>query len=794
MSDYLDPNNEELLKDFFIEAQMQVDQLEQNILSIENNPQDKDSIDEIFRAAHTLKGGAATVQMTELASFTHLVEDLLDDIRAGKIIITGSVVDSLLSSLDIIKLMLDARADGSVYDDDISEVEKTLSSFKNNGLVSDSLRVNDSKVKVLKNFSTLSEYEMLELKEASGEKSLYRIDVVFDPENPMSSVGGIQVFTSLKSVGEVLKTEPSFDILYDDNFNENVSYFIASDQSIKKLEEKSQISDVTISSSVSVIDSGNTVKSQGKSSLPSNFQSFETIQDTPSVTELPNSSLRLNDDEDDDEDTYETNPLENLNSSEKLDTKKTKKSTANQQGSILRVDSRRIDEILNLVSEAVITKATFNQISNQFADSLTKFQNSETFYKDQLKRFFDTLPEIFEKSKRDGLTAKEMKKDINEEFSKLHGVFDDFETNLKNTVNLFRSTATNLGRTTGDLHESVLRVRMVPIGQVFSRFPRLVRDLSKKLDKNINLIIEGEDTELDKSVIEDLLDPLMHCVRNSIDHGVEGREDRALTGKSEEGHILLKARNEGNMIVIEIADDGAGIDVNRIMEKAVKNGLIHENKKLTDLEAFNLIFEPGFSTAKRITDISGRGVGLDVVRRQIEKLNGSVSVWSELGAGTRFTIKLPLTLAIIQGLLVRVGKEIFAIPITSVAESHRVKPEEIRFIDNYEVFNVREDVISLLRLNRLFRLPDDNDTEYKFVVIVGSGDKRMGLMVDSLIGEEDVVIKPLNDHYTSSPGIAGATILGDGTVSLIIDVSQLLELGMKNEVAEREYRDALIFG
>jgi two-component system chemotaxis sensor kinase CheA len=246
------------------------------------------------------------------------------------------------------------------------------------------------------------------------------------------------------------------------------------------------------------------------------------------------------------------------------------------------------------------------------------------------------------------------------------------------------------------------------------------------------------------------------------------------------------------MIVIEFQDDGKGIDVDSVRSKAVDRGIIHPNKNLSDIEAFNLIFEPGFSTAKAVTNISGRGVGLDVVRKQIEKLNGSVSVWSERGKGSRFTIKLPLTLAIIQGLLVKVGEEIYAIPITSVIDSHRIKPEEIKMIDNYEVFNVREDVISLLRLNRLFKIRTEEQRDYSFVVIVGSGDKKMGLMVDSLIGEEDVVIKPLKDSYTNAPGIAGATILGDGTVSLIIDVSQLLELGFKQEMDDRRKREATI--
>ena len=223
----------------------------------------------------------------------------------------------------------------------------------------------------------------------------------------------------------------------------------------------------------------------------------------------------------------------------------------------------------------------------------------------------------------------------------------------------------------------------------------------------------------------------------------------------------------------------------KVRQKAIDRGVIHPNKVLSDVEAFNLIFDPGFSTAQEVTSISGRGVGLDVVKKQIEKLNGSVAVWSKVGEGTRFTIKLPLTLAIIQGLLIRVGTQIYAIPITSVLESHRIRPEEIKVIDNYEVFNVREDVISILRLNQLFRIPSKKNSEYNFIVIVGSGDNKMGLMVDSLIGEEDVVIKPLKDRFTNSPGIAGATILGDGTVSLIIDVSQLLELGVRQEQEAR---------
>ena len=331
-----------------------------------------------------------------------------------------------------------------------------------------------------------------------------------------------------------------------------------------------------------------------------------------------------------------------------------------------------------------------------------------------------------------------------------------------------------------------MKIRMVPISQIFDRFPRVVRDLQKDLGKKINLVIEGKETELDKTVVDDLMDPLMHCVRNSCDHGVESPEDRKTAGKDETGTVLLKAANEGNMIVIDIIDDGAGINVERVRQKAVERGLIHPNKVISDQEAAQLIFMPGFSTAAKISNVSGRGVGLDVVKTMIEKLNGTVQVTSELGHGSKFSIRLPLTLAIIQGLLVRVGRETYSIPIASVVESVRVRKEEINTIDNYEVLNVRSEVISVLRLSRLFGINTGEDGEYCFVVIVGSQDKKIGVMVDALIGEEDVVIKPLKDQFTQSPGVAGASILGDGSVSLIIDVSQLLELGVRQEIEARQ--------
>jgi len=801
MSDYLDPNNEELLKDFFIEANLQVELLEQNILAIENDPGDNDAVDEIFRAAHTLKGGAATVQMTELAEFTHIVEDLLDEIRSGNVKISGDVVDGLLSSIDVIKAMLEARSEGYVYDEDISEIKNQLKSALNNKVAAKPVSAPQAPAAVsasppaqqapaASSGSKLSEYETLELFEAAGTGNpVLKVSVSFNESNPMNSVGGIQVYAALKSAGILLKTIPDFEALYEDQYYPVVDYFLTTDLSEDELTRKASIIDVTTTISIDAVlnpaDAPPAAKVQKKETPPpaatptapaaapsapapkaEDYIVQETVASVPEVVSAPK------------------------NEAPKKSRPKTK-GRDKVVGSILRVDSKRIDNLLNLVSEAVINKATFNQINIQFTDCLTVLQSVESEYKEKVKSLFESIPEYLEEY-RDTDNIKLIKKDINNRFGDLTTLFDDYEDSIKSAVNQFKSTAANLARNTGDLHEGILRIRMVQINQIFSRFPRLVRDMSKKLGKQIQLEIIGEDTELDKSVIEELLDPLMHCVRNSLDHGVENPDVRTKAGKSEEGRILLSARNEGNLIVIEITDDGAGIDVEVVRKKAISRGVIHQSKNLSDLEAYNLIFEPGFSTAKTVTDISGRGVGLDVVRKQIEKLNGTVTVWSEKGMGTTFTIRLPLTLAIIQGLLVRVGTEVYAIPITSVAESHRVKQSSINMIDGYEVFNVRDEVISLMRLGNIFRIPTTVDSEYKFIVIVGSGDKKMGLMVDSLIGEEDVVIKPLLDKYTNSPGIAGATILGDGTVSLIIDVAQLLDLGVKKEQADRLARSTVV--
>ena len=818
MSDYLDPNNEELLKDFFAEAEQQVEQLESNILVIENDPSNHEAIDEIFRAAHTLKGGSATVEMMELSHFTHTVEDVLDEIRSDRIKVDEDVVDLLLTSIDVIKAMLEARQNGSVYEENIdSIVEKLHGYIPQSGGKAPAKAAKPkpaapapapapqpaaaapapSETLVLPD---ITEEEFTELKQTcEGKQKLWCIAVKFDENNPMNTVGGIQVFAALKNVGNVLKTVPDFDALYEDQFYENVFYYLATEAEGAEIEDCAFLSDVTLITDAHLLEDYTT----GTAADPSvaKAAAAKPAASKPAPAAAASAPITPSDDVPAGNMTAAQSELlgdilndnvlkpEPKKEEKKAEPKKEAGAAHAQQGSILRVDSRRIDNLLNLVSEAVINKASFNQLAMQNAAELSRFQSIEAEYKERLHNLFDKLPDYMEQVK-DGISSVEIRKSILKEYGSLSNIFDEYESEAKSISGKFRSYTQNLGTIAGDLQEGVMKIRMVPINQIFSRFPRVVRDLQRDLNKKIDLVIEGEDTELDKSVVEDLLDPIMHCVRNSVDHGIETPEVRTAAGKPETGTILLKASNEGNQIVIEIKDDGAGIDVEKVRKKAVERGLIHPDKAVSEQDAFNLIMQPGFSTADKISNISGRGVGLDVVKTMINNLKGTISINSAKGKGTSFIIKLPLTLAIIQGLLVRVGKEVYSIPIANVIESQCINISEINHIDNYEIMNVRNEVISVLRLSRLFGITESVQSDECYIVIVGTQEKKIGVMVDALIGEEDVVIKPLKDQFTNSPGIAGASILGDGSVSLIIDVGQLLELGVKQELLAQAQEQA----
>ncbi|KAA0257108.1 hybrid sensor histidine kinase/response regulator [Deferribacter autotrophicus] len=388
----------------------------------------------------------------------------------------------------------------------------------------------------------------------------------------------------------------------------------------------------------------------------------------------------------------------------------------------IRVDVNRLDTLMNLVGELVLSRNRIAQISAEFE-----------------KKF-------------DG----------------------DF------LVEQLIETTSHLGLITTELQLAVMKTRMVPIGKVFNKFPRMVRDLCRELNKEIDLIISGEDTELDKSVVEEIGDPLIHMLRNAVDHGIEPPEERLKKGKPEKGTVYLTAYHEGNHIVIEIRDDGRGMDPEKLKKKAIEKGVItpEEAKTLSKEEAFGLIFKPGFSTSEKVTGVSGRGVGMDVVKTNIEKLNGIIQIESEIDKGTTFRMKLPLTLAIIQALLVEVSGEVFAVPIVSVIETVKIDENEIHNFEGREVLKLRESVLSLVRINEVFELEPTFSNEM-YVVVVALAEKRVGFVVDRLIGQEEIVIKSLGEYLGGTVGIAGATIMGDGTVRLILDVAGIMDIASK---------------
>lgn len=855
----LDLENEELLGVFFEEAQNLVDILEENIMSLEDDPNNSDTIDEIFRAAHTLKGSSASLDMMELSDFTHIVEDVFDAIRDDKVNINNDLVDLLLSSLDIIKEMLALRLDGKIYLNDISDLKSKLKQFL---VIDDQTCIKRLEENSTKNNFYLSKLDLEEIKEGLGiGQKVLRISVIFNT-NSDSEVenGGLKIFNILKNLGSVLHTIPKYEQIIENKFLARVDYYliysdiegvkksldpsslIASylvdefnvEEELKRFADR-KIEDVDLDFKPVLNDSFDFAESEISDLLLEieNQKLFKVrlyfVKDNPMATisglqmlqalkslgkifkSIPDSSELLTDkffnfviyylisnaSEDSivkkinlpdvvshfEIENVDLESLKNISLKENNEvlSKVNKSIKKNNPISVnlIRIDSKKIDYILNLVSEAVISKSSYNQINSEM---ITLFYNFNYFYDYQesfQRNFLIDLKIIFKDA---GLTLEdEIESHINSLMNfKMEKSLNDI-SELRNSffrlLQNFKMTSGRLSRIITDLHESVLKTRMLPISNIFSRFTRVVRDLSKKLNKLVNLEMEGEETELDKSVIDDLVDPLMHCVRNSMDHGLETAEERVKKGNNKVGTIILRAKNEGNVISIEIEDDGIGIDPKIIRRKLIEKGTIKEDAIYSDFELINLIFAPGFSTAVQVTDLSGRGVGLDVVKKSIEKLNGTILVESEIGIGTIFRIKLPLTLVIIQGLLVKSGSETYVIPLNNVLETHRITEHDIKLLENYhEVYNLRDEIISVLRLDKLFNITRDDSLIEKFLIVVNINNIKTAIVVDSILGEEDFVVKPIKDKFSSSAGIVGATTLGNGKVVLIIDVFKLFDL------------------
>ncbi|OOQ37765.1 chemotaxis histidine kinase/response regulator CheAY2 [Helicobacter pylori] len=657
---------QEIMEDFLIEAFEMNEQLDQDLVELEHNPEDLDLLNRIFRVAHTIKGSSSFLNLNILTHLTHNMEDVLNRARKGEIKITPDIMDVVLRSIDLMKtLLVTIRDTGSDTnngkENEIEEAVKQLQAITSQNLEG------------AKETSGTKEAPEKEVKKENKEKAKEEVKANKTPT------------TENLTSDNPLADEPDLD--YSNMSAEEV------EAEIERLLNKRQEAD--------------------KERRAQKKQEAKPKQEVTPTKEAPKTETPKA-------------PKTETKAKAKADTEENKAPSIGVEQTV-RVDVRRLDHLMNLIGELVLGK---NRLIRIYSDVEERYDG---------EKFLEELNQV----------------------------------------------VSSISAVTTDLQLAVMKTRMQPVGKVFNKFPRMVRDLSRELGKSIELIIEGEETELDKSIVEEIGDPLIHIIRNSCDHGIEPLEERRRLNKPETGKVQLSAYNEGNHIVIKISDDGKGLDPVMLKEKAIEKGVISERdaEGMSDREAFNLIFKPGFSTAKVVSNVSGRGVGMDVVKTNIEKLNGIIEIDSEVGVGTTQKLKIPLTLAIIQALLVGVQEEYYAIPLSSVLETVRISQDEIYTVDGKSVLRLRDEVLSLVRLSDIFKVDailESNSDVY--VVIIGLADQKIGVIVDYLIGQEEVVIKSLGYYLKNTRGIAGATVRGDGKITLIVDVGAMMDMAKSIKV------------
>ncbi len=662
---------QEIMEDFLIEAFEMNEQLDQDLVELEHNPEDLDLLNRIFRVAHTIKGSSSFLNLNILTHLTHNMEDVLNRARKGEIKITPDIMDVVLRSIDLMKtLLVTIRDTGSdTNNGKENEIEEAVKQLQ--AITSQNLEGAKEGTKEAPKKENQEEAKKENIKENQENKAKAPT-----AKNPASD--------------NPLADEPDLD--YTNMSAEEV------EAEIERLLNKRQEADKERRAQK---------KQEAKPKQEVAPKAEISKTETPK-TETPKA------------------PKTETKAKAKADTEENKAPSIGVEQTV-RVDVRRLDHLMNLIGELVLGK---NRLIRIYGDVEERYDG---------EKFLEELNQV----------------------------------------------VSSISAVTTDLQLAVMKTRMQPVGKVFNKFPRMVRDLSRELGKSIELIIEGEETELDKSIVEEIGDPLIHIIRNSCDHGIEPLEERRRLNKPETGKVQLSAYNEGNHIVIKISDDGKGLDPVMLKEKAIEKGVISERdaEGMSDREAFNLIFKPGFSTAKVVSNVSGRGVGMDVVKTNIEKLNGIIEIDSEVGVGTTQKLKIPLTLAIIQALLVGVQEEYYAIPLSSVLETVRISQDEIYTVDGKSVLRLRDEVLSLVRLSDIFKVDailESNSDVY--VVIIGLADQKIGVIVDYLIGQEEVVIKSLGYYLKNTRGIAGATVRGDGKITLIVDVGAMMDMAKSIKV------------
>lgn len=693
------------LEIFIDESEEHLQTLSDCIMVLEKEPDNKDTINEVFRAAHSLKGMAGTMGFKRMQHLTHDMENVFQEVRSDRVKVTSGMIDLLFKCLDALEGYLDnikGTSDEGTEDNEV--IIKELNDFiakadgeaeaenKEVSEVKEAAPAATQEEKEGQEKIELTEEEKKAIREAeSNGQHIYAMTVHIQKDCLLKAARAFLVFKAVEDFGQILVYRPSSQDIEDEKFEFDFSFFLASEEETDKI--------VAAAKAVSEIE-----KVDAEEIHLEEYLKEAAAQEEQQAKEAATEQKEA--------------PAEVPKAAEKKAPAAVAKKQTNAKpvtGRTVRVDIEKLDALMNQVSELIIAKNSLVSISSNESG---EYQNQS-----------------------------------------------------------FHEQIEYLERITTNLHESVMKVRMVPIESVVNKFPRMIRDLSRKLGKKMELYMTGEDTELDRTVVDQIGDPLQHLLRNSADHGLEDNATRVERGKPEVGSIFLKAFQEGNNVIIEVGDDGNGIDVAAVRDKAVERGVItaEQAENMSQKEIINLLFLPSFSMAKKITDISGRGVGLDVVKSNIEALGGDVEVRTKLGEGTTFIVRLPLTLAIIQALMVEIRDEKYAIALGSIANIESIPVNEIKYVQAQEVIHLRGAVIPLIRLDQVLDMEEkQEEPENLTVVIVKKGDSLAGLVVDNLIGQQEIVIKSLGKYITNNKIISGATILGDGEVALILDVNTLM--------------------
>ena len=696
------------LEIFIDETEEHLQTLSDCIMVLEKEPENMDTINEIFRAAHSLKGMAGTMGFKRMQHLTHDMENVFQEVRSDKIKVNSNMIDLLFKCLDAIEGYLNnvkASSDEGTEENEL--IIKELNDFiaGTEGAAAAPAPQKEEPKQEVENTSEKKYFEF-DLNDSDKEKiktaedggqHIYGMTVYIQKECLLKAARAFLVFKAVEEFGQILVYNPSSQEIEDEHFDCDFSFYLSSDEPFEKILEAAK----AVSEIENVV--GEEVKYE---TLAENQEKAEAAaaatQEAPAEKEEPQQTAAP---------AAPAAPSAKPQASASNKKQAVAKPVTNRT---VRVDIEKLDALMNQVSELIIAKNSLVSISSTESGD---FQN-QTFH-EQIEY---------------------------------------------------------LERITTNLHESVMKVRMVPIESVVNKFPRMIRDLSRKLNKKMELYMTGEDTELDRTVVDQIGDPLQHLLRNSADHGLEDNATRLAMGKPEVGSIFLNAFQEGNNVIIQVGDDGGGIDVAAVRAKAVERGIITEEQaeNMSQKEIINLLFMPSFSMAKKVTDISGRGVGLDVVKSNIEALGGDVEVKTAMGEGTTFTVRLPLTLAIIQALMVEVRDEKYAIALGSISNIEDIPVKDIKYVEAQEVIHLRGKVIPLIRLDKILDIEAQEEPESLTVVIVKKGDNLAGLVVDNLMGQQEIVIKSLGKYINNNKIISGATILGDGEVALILDVNTLM--------------------